>query len=75
MDPTMLSRMGPEKREEMKDMYHKMQTQQTQHLKFDVHEDDISNVTPEQMMMGMTGASSTPSVQIPEATGCPVLHS
>jgi hypothetical protein len=29
-------------------------------LKIDIREDDIDNVSPEQMLMGMTGATSVP---------------
>lgn len=53
MDPTLLSRMAPEKREELKDMYHKMQKEQTNSLKIDVKPEDI--VSPDQMLSSMTG--------------------
>jgi len=36
-------------------MYHKMKQSQNDHLKIDIREEDIDNVTPEQMMMGMGG--------------------
>ena len=58
LDPSMLARLPAEKREEMKEMYHRMKKEQSDHLKIDVKDDDFDNVTPEQMMMGMTGASS-----------------
>jgi hypothetical protein len=51
----MLARLSPEKREEMKEMYHKMKKEQSDHLKIDIKDEDIDNVTPEQMMMGMGG--------------------
>jgi hypothetical protein len=35
-------------------MYHKMKKEQSDHLKIDIKEEDIDNVTPEQMMMGMS---------------------
>ena len=41
MDPEMLMRIPPEKREEMKEMYHKMKKDEDQHLKIDVKEEDI----------------------------------
>jgi hypothetical protein len=75
----MLARLPPEKREEMKEMYHKMKQEQSDHLKIDIKEDDIDNVTPEQMMMGMTGGSTT----FPSGTtsnswsgigACPIMH-
>ncbi len=55
LDPSMLARLPPEKREEMKEMYHKMKKDQNDHLKIDIKEEDVDNVTPEQMMMGMGG--------------------
>jgi len=55
LDPSMLARLPAEKREEMKEMYHKMKQSQSDHLKIDIREEDIDNVTPEQMMMGMGG--------------------
>ena len=55
LDPSMLARLPVEKREEMKEMYHKMKQSQNDHLKIDIREEDIDNVTPEQMMMGMGG--------------------
>jgi len=55
LDPSMLARLPAEKREEMKEMYHKMKMDQSDHLKIDIKEEDIDNVTPEQMMMGMGG--------------------
>ena len=39
----------------MKDVYHKMKKDQSDHLKIDIKEEDIDNMTPEQMMMGMSG--------------------
>lgn len=51
LDPNMLARLPADKREEMKDMYHRMKKD----IKIDIKEDDYDNVTPEQMMMGMTG--------------------
>ncbi len=47
LDPTMLSRIPPQKREEMQEMYHKMKKEESQHLKIDVKEADINNITPE----------------------------
>jgi hypothetical protein len=64
----MLARLPPEKREELKEMYHKMKQEQTDHLKIDIKEDEIDNVSPEQMMMGMTGTSTS------GAGVCPVMH-
>ena len=43
-----------------------MKQEQSDHLKIDIKEDDIENVTPEQMMMGMTGTSASTSL-------CPVM--
>jgi len=60
LDPSMLARLPEEKREEMKAMYHKMKKDQDNHLKIDIKEEDIDNVTPEQMMMGMAGGMSMP---------------
>ena len=57
LDPSMLARLPAEKREEMKDTYHRMKKEQN--IKIDVKEDDYDNVTPEQMMMGMTGATTS----------------
>jgi hypothetical protein len=37
----MLARLPPERREELKDMYHKMQKEESNHLKIDIKEDDI----------------------------------
>ena len=59
LDPEMLARIPPEKKGEMMEMYHKMKKDQNDHLKIDVKDDDIYNVTPEQMMMGMTGGNTT----------------
>ena len=60
LDPSMLARLPAEKREEMKEMYHRMKKEQNEHLKIDIKEDEIDNVSsPEQMMMGMTGGSSS----------------
>ena len=58
LDPSMLARLPAEKREEMKEMYHRMKKDQSDHLKIDIKEEDIDNVTPEQMMMGMGGGIS-----------------
>ena len=59
LDPAMLARLPAEKREEMKEMYHKMKKEEKDHLKVDVKEEDIDNMSPEQMMMGMTGGSTS----------------
>lgn len=65
LDPSMLSRLPAEKREEMKEMYHKMKKEQEDHLKIDIKDSDIDdNFTPEQMMMGMTGATTSASSKI-----------
>ena len=70
LDPSMLARLPAEKREEMKEMYHRMKQDQSDHLKIDIKEEDIDDhITPEQMMMGMTGGSSAG----PAMTGCPVM--
>jgi hypothetical protein len=53
----------------MKEMYHRMQKEQSDHLKIDIREEDIDNITPEQMMMGMTGGSSGPSMASCPMTG------
>ena len=72
LDPSMLARLPPEKREEMKDMYHKMKQEQSDHLKIDIKEGDIDeNISPEQMMMGMTGATSGST----SSALCPMLNS
>jgi hypothetical protein len=68
LDPTMLAKMPAEKREEMKTMYHRMKKEESDHLKIDVKEEDIENISPEQMMMGMTGASTSSSAL------CPVMQ-
>ena len=73
LDPSMLARLPAEKREEMKEMYMKMKKEQNDHLKIDVKEEDIDNVTPEQMMMGMTGATSSTLFPQQDAQGCPVM--
>ncbi len=39
LDPQMLARIPPEKREEMKEMYHKMKQDQEDHLKIDTNKD------------------------------------
>lgn len=72
VDPSMLSRLPSEKREELKDMYHKMKKDQSDHLKIDINEDLLNNTSPEQMMMGMTGASTMNSGG---ASTCPVMSS
>ena len=64
----MLARIPAEKREEFKEMYHRMKKEESDHLKIDVKEEDIDTITPEQMMMGMTG-SSTASGSV-----CPVMQ-
>ena len=64
LDPNMLARLPAEKREEMKDMYHRMKKEQD--IKIDIKEDDYDNVSPEQMMMGMAGATAS-------TTGCPIM--
>jgi hypothetical protein len=61
LDPTMLSRLPSEKREELKEMYHKMQKEQSNSLKIDINEELLDKIPPEQMMMGMTGASTNSS--------------
>ena len=60
LDPAMLARLPEEKKEEMKAMYHRMQKEQSDHLKIDIKDEDIDNITPEQMMMGMGGGMSMP---------------
>jgi hypothetical protein len=55
----MLARLPAEKREEMKEMYHRMKKEESTHLKVDVKEEDIDAMSPEQMMMGMTGATTS----------------
>ena len=53
-------------------MYHKMQKEESNHLKIDIKEDEIDKVSPEQMFMGMTGATSLPTSQsLPMQ--CPVM--
>lgn len=59
LDPQMLARIPPEKKGEMMEMYHKMKKEETDHLKIDVKDEDIYNVTTEQMMMGMTGTNTS----------------
>lgn len=39
LDPSMLARLPEDKREEMKDMYHRMKKEQDQHLKIDIKDD------------------------------------
>lgn len=83
LDPAMLARLPAEKREEMKDMYHRMKKEENTHLKVDVKEEDIDNMSPDQMMMGMTGTTSTPISIGPQMmgggssaaanAGCPVM--
>jgi hypothetical protein len=65
----MLARLPEEKKEEMRAMYQRIQKEQSDHLKIDIKEEDIDNVTPEQMMMGMGGMSMPPS----QFEGCPVM--
>lgn len=43
----MLARLPAEKREEMKEMYHRMKKEQDDALKIDIKEEDIDNITPE----------------------------
>ncbi len=59
MDPSMLARIPEAKREEMKEMYHRMKKEESDHLKIDVKEDDIDTISSQQMMMGMTGGQNT----------------
>lgn len=61
LDPQMLARIPEEKKGQMMEMYHKMKKDQSDHLKIDVKDDEIFNVTPEQMMMGMTGMNTSSS--------------
>lgn len=42
LDPAMLSRIPPEKQEEMKEMYHRMKKEESNHLKIDVKEDSTN---------------------------------
>ena len=44
LDPEMLARIPEEKKEEFKEMYHKMKKEETDHLKIDVKDDDAYNV-------------------------------
>jgi hypothetical protein len=67
LDPAMLARLPEAKKEEMKAMYHRMQKEQSDHLKIDIKDSDIDNMSPEQMMMGMGGGSSA------MFEGCPVM--
>lgn len=64
LDPSMLARLPAEKREELKEMYHKMKKEESEHLKIDIKEDEIDNVSPEQMLMGMTGTSANNNVMV-----------
>jgi len=66
LDPAMLARIPPEKKEEMKEMYHRMKKEENEHLKIEVKDDDMYNISPEQMMMGMTGSNIGPT--------CPVMN-
>lgn len=47
LDPSMLARLPAEKREEMKEMYHRMKQEQSDHLKIDIKEDEIDSISPE----------------------------
>lgn len=67
LDPSMLARIPPQKREEFKETYHRMKKEEVEHLKIDVKEDDIQDISPEQMMMGITGES------LPSEVNCPVM--
>lgn len=66
MDPQMLARIPPEKKEELKEMYHRMKKEEVDHLKIDVKDEEMFNITPEKMMSEMTSQNSE---QI-----CPVMH-
>ena len=57
LDPEMLARMPAEKREEMREIYERMKQGEKNHLKVGIKDEDIDNMSPENMMMGMTGAS------------------
>lgn len=57
LDPNMLARLTPEKREEMREMYERMKKEQAN--KVAVSEAEVDAVTTDQMMMGMTGGSSS----------------
>jgi hypothetical protein len=42
LDPNMLSRIPPSKREEMKELYHKMKKEESDHLKIDINEESMN---------------------------------
>lgn len=43
LDPAMLARIPPQKREEMKELYHKMKTEEVDHLKIDIKEENFTD--------------------------------
>ena len=47
LDPAMLARIPPQKREEMQQMYNKMKKDESDHLKIDVKDDDMQTISSE----------------------------
>jgi hypothetical protein len=60
LDPSMLARIPAEKREEMKEQYHKLKKEEGDHLKIDIKDEDVGVISPEDMMKGMTGGAKCP---------------
>jgi hypothetical protein len=56
----MLARIPAEKREEMKEQYHKTKMDEGAHLKIDIKDEDVGVISPEDMMKGMTAGAKCP---------------